>query len=346
MTRGDGVADVDDSARHARADGEAPPAADEATTPSPDPATALISGARALSLGDAPWILKARREGWGEGTRETYRPWLTVQDVASHGVAHRAPGRYGRTYHFQSTVEYHCFLLLEWSDLVLDVREQFPLHSLDETVAIAEDLGVKHPEQTVRSQRQGSAKRSRRLEPMTTDFLVTLKRPADEPELPVEVALSTKRSSALRDTPRKVDRLLEKAEIERRYWARRGIPFRLVTDEELPQGLLHNIALLMGFRELDGHLVSAEEAPEFVAYLFDQFSLGPTTPMRVICAATDARLSLPRGAALQLVWHALATRQWEADLRERLDPRRPLEGLRLGPGDAMASGRHDLMGRV
>lgn len=44
-----------------------------------------------------------------------------------------------------SDLEPNYFCLTEYSDLVVDVREQFPLLPLEETIVIAEELGIKHP---------------------------------------------------------------------------------------------------------------------------------------------------------------------------------------------------------
>jgi len=42
-------------------------------------------------------------------------------------------------------LERNYFYLTEYSDVVVDIREQFPLLPLEETIVIAEELGLKHP---------------------------------------------------------------------------------------------------------------------------------------------------------------------------------------------------------
>ncbi len=42
-------------------------------------------------------------------------------------------------------MERNYFYLTEFSDAVLDIREQFPLLPQEETIVIAEELGIKHP---------------------------------------------------------------------------------------------------------------------------------------------------------------------------------------------------------
>lgn len=61
-------------------------------------------------------------------------------------------------------MERNYFYLTEFSDVILDIREQFPLLLQEETIVVAEELGIKHP-----------------VDPktgdpivMTTDFLLTV----------------------------------------------------------------------------------------------------------------------------------------------------------------------------
>ena len=51
----------------------------------------------------------------------------------------------GRQHEFLSDLERNYFYLTEFSDAVLDIREQFPLLPQEETIVIAEELGIKHP---------------------------------------------------------------------------------------------------------------------------------------------------------------------------------------------------------
>ena len=87
------------------------------------------------------------KEGRGTGRGVDYKPWLLVQDVPSQGLASRVKGvKTGRVHHLLSQLEHRCFLILDWSGRVTDIREQYPLLPLEETVASAESLGIKHPQ--------------------------------------------------------------------------------------------------------------------------------------------------------------------------------------------------------
>ena len=78
-------------------------------------------------------------EGRGQGTGVDYKPWLVVQDVSSRGLVHRIKGwKAERVHHLLSNLERDYFYLLEWSLSVTDIREQFPLLPLAETLEIAD----------------------------------------------------------------------------------------------------------------------------------------------------------------------------------------------------------------
>lgn len=54
---------------------------------------------------------------------------------------------------------------MEWSEQVIDIREQFPLLPLDKTLYIAQKLGIKHP----------TDPKNKLPIIMTTDMLLTIK---------------------------------------------------------------------------------------------------------------------------------------------------------------------------
>ena len=159
------------------------------------------------------WI----KEGRGSGVGADYKPWLIIQDVSSDGRSTRARGnKINRQHEFLSDLERNYFYLSEYSDLVFDIREQFPLLPLAETIVIAEELGIKHP--TVRKTNEPYV--------MTTDFLLTV----DKGDGFVELARTIKMKDELLD-----ERVIEKFEIERVYWERRGIDWGIVTELEIPK---------------------------------------------------------------------------------------------------------------
>ena len=93
---------------------------------------------------------KYLREGRGCGSGVAYSPWVQVQDFASRGVVSRVKGRTtGRVHHLMSNNELAYFYILDWSDSVTDIREQYPLSDLECAVACAAAAGIRYPKDNV-----------------------------------------------------------------------------------------------------------------------------------------------------------------------------------------------------
>ncbi len=164
-------------------------------------------------------IEKRIKEGRGQGYGKEYIPWLLIQDVSSIGRAPRILGwKTNRIHHLLSDLERSYFYILEWSDVVTDIREQFPLLPLEETMSIANELGIKHPIDP------------KTKEPivMTTDFLINT---GDK-----LIARTLKMSDDLESR-----RVIEKFEIERVYWQKRHVDWGIVTEAQIPNKLVKNI---------------------------------------------------------------------------------------------------------
>src|SRR5258706_60153 len=105
------------------------------------------------------------KEGRGQGRGKNYKPWLTVQDVPSIGLATRILGwTTGREHQLFSLLELKDFLTKDWANHVVDIREQFPLLPIEETLAIAQRCGIRYP--TVPGTKQPIV--------LTTDFVITV----------------------------------------------------------------------------------------------------------------------------------------------------------------------------
>jgi TnsA endonuclease N terminal/Mu transposase, C-terminal len=168
-------------------------------------------------------IKKRQKEGRGQGRGANYQPWLRIQDVPSQGLSTRIKGwKTGRCHHFLSKLECQYFYILEWSPIVSDVREQYPLE-LSETLEIAERLGIKHP----------TDPRTQQPIVMTTDFVNTVDRQGKL----IDQARAIKYSRDLSS-----DRTLEKLEIERVYWTERETDWGIVTEHEMEPVLAANVS--------------------------------------------------------------------------------------------------------
>lgn len=250
-------------------------------------------------------IEKRLKEGRGQGRGPEYQPWLRIQDVPSQGLATRIKGwKTGRCHHFLSKLEWHYFYALEWSPIVSDIREQYPLE-LTETLAIAKRLGITHP----------TDPRTRQPIVMTTDFINTVRQAGNL----IDHARSVKYAQQLSS-----ERTLEKLEIERVYWSERNTDWGIVTEQEVDSILAANVSWVHAYREaaevsaLKGKIIQRIEAVLTPRVNEQQI------PLRDLTDACDDQLGLSPGMSLTVVRHLIANRQWEVEMRLPINTAKPL----------------------
>lgn len=164
--------------------------------------------------------LKRLREGRGQGELETYKPWVTVQEIPSKGISARIPGeKTHRLHHLFSRNEIAFFYLLEANEDVLDIREQFPLLDVLDTVRISEKAGINHPRDP----------KSRYPYAFTSDFFIVTRSGVKVRSVKTYEDLKNKRT-------------LEKQEIERRYWLEHGYDWKIVPDGRINFRKADNLA--------------------------------------------------------------------------------------------------------
>ncbi|GFD68928.1 TnsA endonuclease N-terminal domain-containing protein [Alteromonas sp. KUL106] len=167
---------------------------------------------------------RALKSGYGLGDGESYIPWLRSQDVPSSGVRSKIKGlKTNRLHHLLSASETEFFYLAEYSDSVVDIREQFPLLPINLTLQISKSLDIPHP-------KHPSSK-----EPvvMTTDFLVTRLEGGKKNFEAISVKSKDERLSK---------RTLEKLEIERIFWNLIGVKFQIFRNSSLTESQAQNIS--------------------------------------------------------------------------------------------------------
>ncbi|KXY35015.1 heteromeric transposase endonuclease subunit TnsA [Bacillus sp. FSL K6-0067] len=252
----------------------------------------------------SPSIEKKLKDGRGQGLGIDYKPWVTIQDVPSLGRATRLKGvKIPRQFEFLSDLERNFFYLLEYSDLEIDIREQYPLLPIEETIIIADELGIKHPT----NPKTG--------EPivMTTDFLITVIKNQQLQHL----ARTLKYKDELMN-----ERVLEKFEIERVYWERQDIDWGIVTELEIPKDMAHSIAFVHGYADLS----VIEGFEEVTAYDIEDMSiyfikklLAEDQTVKQISKEFERDFGMVVGCGLSLFKHLIITKAIEVDLLEQLD---------------------------
>jgi hypothetical protein len=249
------------------------------------------------------------KAGGTELQGKAFKPWLTVRDVPSSAPVCRLYGQTtGRVHHLMSGLEKAYCLLFDWHPHVVDIREQFPLLPVQRTQQIAEELGITPPRLPGTNESYV----------MTCDFLLTIRTPFG----PRYLAQTVKPATELAKP-----RVLEKLEIERRFWHWKKIPFGVVTDRGLPADLVWNLDFVSAFS--DPYVVAEQLGTYTIDQLLDLLGAAlwraSSEPLGSVCHRVEQQLALAAGVGLMLVRHAIASGAWHVDLSCRLDPSRPLQ---------------------
>ncbi|WP_027720847.1 heteromeric transposase endonuclease subunit TnsA [Maridesulfovibrio zosterae] len=242
------------------------------------------------------------KEGRGKGTGADYIPWLKVQDLSSRGRCSRITGwTTGRVHHLFSDLERDYFYHLEWADDVVDIREQFPLLPLNETVTLAEDSGIRHPMDT----------RSKVEIPLTTDFLITVKRAG-------EILTVARTVKPWRELQKK--RTLEKFELERRYWLSKNVDWGIVTENEISTTVAHNVKSLHSLKNQG----ISEDSLEIQRALLIQVELQNFSTLSQMLEHIDSKFNRDSGTGLAIFKNLLAKKVICFDVTIRFDESSPL----------------------
>ncbi len=165
-----------------------------------------------MSDADKPLNKKDQKrldEKRGEGTGKGYVPFIKVGEFSSSGESVRVKSAtVGRVHHLFSGNELAAFLVFDWCEEIIDIREQFPI-PLADSLIICRQLGIRHP------QEKGE------LRIVTTDLLIDFSDGS-------QIAIPVKPALKLDDK-----RIVEKLQIEKAYWEAIKVPCPIFTDQEV-----------------------------------------------------------------------------------------------------------------
>lgn len=235
-------------------------------------------------------------QGCGSGELEDYLPWIRVEDVASRGKSRKVPGiKVDRTYEVLSGLEYQYLNVLEFSENVVDIREQFPIFPSEATLEIARELGIaypKYPATTVHFV-------------MTTDFLITVA----DPDRSFRHVARTVKPEFDPDDAKRHKRIVEKLELERAIWAQNGVTdWAIVGPEALGDALPKNLEFLRGGADRSMR-IGKELRAKFLDHLVHFWSRDRNLSAVIRTAATTMQLPYLDGVRLfkHLAWHKFVT---------------------------------------
>lgn len=229
-------------------------------------------------------ICQKLSKGYGQGSGINYRPWLEVGDFRNDGEQTIHPGiKIKRDHHLFSLGEYRNILIAEFTPTVVDIREQYPLLPIEESIEMARECGIIHP------QIRGVPK------VLTIDCLLTIESGGSHRLL----ARSIKRSKDLLD-PKEVAKL----ELERRVCVARKIPWKLVTEVEMTDRMELNLVFLRKWVNIERSPPTVNFASTFKDCLSKQdFS----EPLGKVLDAVAGRLHIAKSLAVwtfqYLAWH-------------------------------------------
>ncbi|KGN00945.1 transposase [Clostridium botulinum] len=259
-------------------------------------------------------IDKMISEGKGQGRADKYKPWITIQDVPSLGRVTRLKGiKTGRQHEFLSDMEKNYFYFLEYSDKVVDIREQYPLLPIEETILIAKELGINHPKNPETGE----------LIVMTTDFLISL---YNKDEF-IEVARTIKPKNELFNK-----RIIEKFEIERIYWSRRNIDWGIVTEKEINKTVAENIAFVHSYKNLldfDAFINIDNSLIKDIIYEFIKRIVDSNKSLRCICSEFDKDMLLEKGSGISIFRYLIINKIVDIDITEQIDMNKVLNIISL-----------------
>jgi hypothetical protein len=231
--------------------------------------------------------------GIGEGA--DYIPWTKINEFSSKGRATRIMGiKTKRIHHFHSDNQLRAFLIFEWSNNVVDIRECYPLLDLMETIDDKEDLSLD----------KFIDKASGEQFVITTNFLVTTK----EADGTIKyIARAVKNCTEL---SKKIT--IEKLEIEKRYWESKGTEFKIITEKELNRQLCKNIQWVReSLLENSGVVV---EKDKLSTQLYFHLTNNKDIVVKDVLKDFELRHDIDKGTALYLFRYLLAIRRIAIDM--------------------------------
>ncbi|MBW8191822.1 TnsA endonuclease N-terminal domain-containing protein [Neiella marina] len=219
-----------------------------------------------------------------------YKSFFSIRQTNKIGRRHRkfCP-RQKRLVELMSDGEHHSYLALIWHPNTREVMDQYAL-DIDETMSIAGMLDITHPQKWETNE----------AIVMTTDFVVRrtcssngIKTIAYSFKYWNKIYKEDQNGSAI---PKNL-RTWQKFAIEREYWHRREIEYRLITERDATKVMAWNLAYFASEYEAE---VSENELKDFCHSFIRVWSDNPLLELQDIisAAATELKTTFQRAQTL------------------------------------------------
>lgn len=202
-------------------------------------------------------------------------------EFSLQGRCHRVKDIYnGRTHHFFSELELYFYYYLLWNDLIVAIREQFPLFPISITEQIAEEMQIKRPFyagfNTI----------------MTTDFLITK---IDSQNNKTYHARSIKYSTDLKEGSRTYEKLL----MEQEYWRQRKVECQIITQQSFSQVKARNIKRILQNYQYDMNDIFGFHDEDLKRRFLNELMNNSEQQLNQFCKSWDLRIQVKTGTFLR-----------------------------------------------
>ncbi|MDF1511265.1 TnsA endonuclease N-terminal domain-containing protein [Robertmurraya sp. DFI.2.37] len=272
-------------------------------------------------------IKRFLKEGRGSGEGSEYKSWLQVQDINSQGRSTRTYSyKSQRVIHLLSDLQLYYWYLLEFDDMVLDVREQFPLLDFHEmNIPVDQEL-----------EKKLFSTKTNVPHVFIVSFMVTR---IDQNGNSFYEARAIKSSTELTKKA-----TIERLEMQRRYFEKKQIDFGVVTEMNINKQLARNIGWVLTAYDI-------QDYPDLVRnflYLKEDllhYLSNHTATFQMVFQRIEKDYQLDEGLGLILFKHLVATKQIKFDLNRKIDMSRNVEEYRIElPGIKSGGDKHAVNG--
>ena len=239
------------------------------------------------------------KEGRGTGEGKEYKPFLTIQDMPSQGrVSRLFCHKTYRIHHLFSDIETRMFYIFMWEDAVTDIREFYPLLNMADV--IKDKRGIDFS--------KFADKETGTPYVFTTTFLITCKNHENKD---FYIARSVKYSDALEKKY-----IIEKLEVERRYWESKGVDWGIITQKDIPVIKAKNIEWV--YSSLVDDEIENNTKCE-LSHVLLQIINGSSSNIRTITSNFDKEYNLDAGTGLFLFKYLIATKEIIVNMDEKIN---------------------------
>lgn len=233
-------------------------------------------------------VIRMQQQGRGNIDAKEYTPGIRTYEISSKGKSARIFSyTANRVCHCLSQLEKLFLIILDFDPAVTEIYEQVCL-KLEDTLTIAAALNFKHP----------YADTSVTI--MTTDFVYVRDGR--------QYAVAIKHTDDL-----KSERTQEKLAIEKAYWEKKHVSWRIVTEKDISRTHAENLVWLHSGEPIEQLVPDNEMRQNLLDAILDLYE-DYTIPFSEIITEIESYAGLQTGTVIQLFKHLVCTGRIHLDL--------------------------------